>query len=94
MVSIKGMDPSAYIERRKGTYMGRSLRSFENLIEPHLDMSNPAVEKSVKAFKADVRGFFSALGGDVQDFVGLDAKGLAMNGAAEDLRDSIGASRR
>ncbi len=75
------MDYDAYVNKRKGRYMAQTLEAFEQVIEPHLSTDAAGV---IDDFKALVRARFNALANDA-----TEARGLAVNGAALDVRDRL-----
>lgn len=78
------MDRADYVHRRKGKYMAQTLEIFERDIEPLLPAGS---EGTAQSFKGLVRARMNALATDAVEIMSLD--GGAINGVAQDMRDSL-----
>lgn len=78
------MDQAEYIRKRRAKYMAQVLEAFELDIEPHVTNKG-----AVQSFKGLVRARFNALAVDCTDLMALNARAEQMNGAAQDVRDSL-----
>lgn len=83
------MDKGQYVQKRKGKYMAQTLEAFEEHIEPHLP---PECAGQIQSFKGLVRARMNALAVDAIDIFSL--KDGALNGAAQDIRDSLSPTGR
>jgi hypothetical protein len=83
------MTAAEYVEKRSKRYMAQVLEDFERDLEPALKAAGLTGE--VQSFKGTVRAKIQALARDARDVLELD--GLAMNGAALDMRDSAQPTR-
>lgn len=77
------MDRAEYVRKRKGRYMAQILEEFEREVEPFVP------EGVAQSFKAMVRRKVTALAADCTEVMELDRDQMAMNGAAQSIKDSL-----
>lgn len=84
-----GIDRQQFLTQKKRRYMAQLLESFEELIEPLIDMSQADNGEQVREFKGTVRRKLNALAVDALDVMNTDEAGMVRNGAAVALQERI-----
>lgn len=84
-----GIDRQQFLSQKKRRYMAQLLESFEELVEPLIDMSQAENETKVREFKGTVRRKLNALAVDAIDVMNTDDAGMVRNGAAVALQERI-----
>lgn len=84
-----GIDRQQFLSQKKRRYMAQLLESFEELVEPLIDMSQAENETKVREFKGTVRRKLNALAVDALDVMNADEAGMVRNGAAVALTERI-----
>lgn len=85
------MNRDDYVQRQRRRYLAQVLEHFETHIEPHLP---PEAAGGVQDFKGLVRARMNALAVDALEIMALEDSAIAVNGAAQELRESISPTGR
>lgn len=82
------MDRAAWLQQRRRRYLARILTDFETYVEPLIPKSE-TTGKAIETFKGSVRAKLNALAVDAIDVYGLSERGVQINAAAQDLKDTL-----
>jgi molybdopterin synthase catalytic subunit len=85
------MNRDDYVQRQRKRYLAQVLEHFEQHIETHLP---PDAAGAVQDFKGLVRARMNALAVDALEIMALEDRAMAVNGAAQELRESLSPTGR
>lgn len=85
------MNRDDFVQRQRKRYLAQVLEHFEEHIEPFLPASAAG---AVQDFKGLVRARMNALAVDALEIMALEDRAMAVNGAAQELRESLSPTGR
>jgi len=85
------MNRDDFVQRQRKRYLAQVLEHFEQHIEPSLP---PDAAGNVQDFKGLVRARMNALAVDALEIMALEDRAMAVNGAAQELRESLSPTGR